>query len=204
MRSPSDPPGPETGCRTQRCEFWLREVDFLGHIVLAYGIAVNPRKGESVTDWPRPTTVMEIQNCLGLTGYHGDTVAVGAKQDNFGPRRHFHGGLRRGNTVPGANLCDRSAETEDRDPKRNAQCSLRSAPWRNEDVQGCETDLWRPKLKGDVTQLVAQYLARKDRKMRYRTFPYVKDQRSNHEEREATWGLESMMRVCFPESLSEG
>ena len=34
------------------------------------GIQVNPRKIEAVSEWPRPTTVTEIQSFLGLAGYY--------------------------------------------------------------------------------------------------------------------------------------
>ena len=34
------------------------------------GIQVDPKKIEAVTDWPRPTTVIEIRSFLGLAGYY--------------------------------------------------------------------------------------------------------------------------------------
>ena len=40
-----------------KCEFWLNQVAFLGHVVSKDGIQVDPRKIEAVIDWPRPTTV---------------------------------------------------------------------------------------------------------------------------------------------------
>ncbi|KAA3487382.1 polyprotein [Gossypium australe] len=52
-----------------KCEFWLREVTFLGHIVSIKGIRVNPRKIEAVLDWKQLKNVSEIRNFLGLTGY---------------------------------------------------------------------------------------------------------------------------------------
>ncbi|KAK1698231.1 hypothetical protein QYE76_014928, partial [Lolium multiflorum] len=39
-----------------KCEFWLREVGFLGHILSAGGIAVDPAKIKTVTEWKAPTT----------------------------------------------------------------------------------------------------------------------------------------------------
>ena len=53
-----------------KCEFWLKEVGFLGHVVSGEGIAVDPTKVESVTEWNAPTTVGEIRNFLGLAGYY--------------------------------------------------------------------------------------------------------------------------------------
>ena len=34
-----------------KCEFWLKEVGFLGHVISGEGIAVDPTKVETVTEW---------------------------------------------------------------------------------------------------------------------------------------------------------
>ena len=43
---------------------------FLGHVISAEGIFVDPRKVEAVLKWERPTNVTEIQSFLGLAGYY--------------------------------------------------------------------------------------------------------------------------------------
>ena len=53
-----------------KCEFWLKEVGFLGHVISGEGIAVDPTKVQSVTEWLAPTTVGEIHSFLGLAGYY--------------------------------------------------------------------------------------------------------------------------------------
>ena len=53
-----------------KCEFWLEQVAFLGHVVSKDGIQVDPKKIEAVIDWPSPTTVTEIKSFLGLVGYY--------------------------------------------------------------------------------------------------------------------------------------
>ncbi|XP_052113917.1 uncharacterized protein LOC110278045 [Arachis duranensis] len=53
-----------------KCEFWLDQVTFLGHVVSKDGIMVDPKKVEAVQKWPRPTTVTEIRSFLGLAGYY--------------------------------------------------------------------------------------------------------------------------------------
>ena len=35
-------------------EFWLTEVKFLGHVVSASGVSVDPKKIEVVMSWDRP------------------------------------------------------------------------------------------------------------------------------------------------------
>ena len=53
-----------------KCEFWLKEVGFLGHIISGEGIAVDPTKVVTMTNWVAPTTVGEIRSFLGLAGYY--------------------------------------------------------------------------------------------------------------------------------------
>jgi hypothetical protein len=48
----------------------LREVSFLGHVIIGGGIAMDPGKVKDVLNWKPPTTVSEIQNFLGLAGYY--------------------------------------------------------------------------------------------------------------------------------------
>ena len=51
-------------------EFWLSQVAFLGHIVSAGGVAVDPAKVEAVLDWRQPKSVTEVRSFLGLAGYY--------------------------------------------------------------------------------------------------------------------------------------
>nr|AAP73852.1 putative gag-pol polyprotein [Oryza sativa Japonica Group] len=53
-----------------KCEFWLKEVAFLGHVISAGGVAVDPAKVEAVTEWKAPKSVTEIRSFLGLAGYY--------------------------------------------------------------------------------------------------------------------------------------
>ncbi|WVZ52113.1 hypothetical protein U9M48_003203 [Paspalum notatum var. saurae] len=53
-----------------KCAFWLKEVAFLGHILSAKGVAVDPSKVEDVLNWKQPQTVTEIRSFLGLAGYY--------------------------------------------------------------------------------------------------------------------------------------
>lgn len=53
-----------------KSEFWLSQVAFLGHIVSAGGVAVDPTKVEVVLDWRQPKSVTEVRSFLGLAGYY--------------------------------------------------------------------------------------------------------------------------------------
>ncbi|KAI3744823.1 hypothetical protein L1987_57916 [Smallanthus sonchifolius] len=47
-----------------KCEFWIREVQFLGHVVN------DPSKIEAINNWAAPTTPTEVRQFLGLAGYY--------------------------------------------------------------------------------------------------------------------------------------
>jgi len=80
--------------KLKKCEFWLKEVSFLGHIISKDGVAVDPRKIEVVTNWERPSNVNEIRSFLGFAGYYrrfvegfsklsGPLTALTKKNDRF-------------------------------------------------------------------------------------------------------------------------
>src|SRR3954466_1583471 len=52
-----------------KCEFWLPEVTYLGHVISAKGIAVNPERVQVVLDWTPPESVKQVRSFLGLASY---------------------------------------------------------------------------------------------------------------------------------------
>ena len=56
--------------KCSKWEFWLTKVRFLGHVVLAFGVSVDPEKVEVVMSSERPKSVFEIHSFLGLEGYY--------------------------------------------------------------------------------------------------------------------------------------
>ncbi|GKC51128.1 reverse transcriptase domain-containing protein [Tanacetum coccineum] len=53
-----------------KCDFWIRIVQFLGHLINSQGLHVDPAKIEAVKNWTSPTTPIEIRQFLGLAGYY--------------------------------------------------------------------------------------------------------------------------------------
>jgi hypothetical protein len=53
-----------------KCEFWLTEVAFLGHVISTGGISVDPSKVKDVLNWMPPTNALKIWSFLGLAGYY--------------------------------------------------------------------------------------------------------------------------------------
>jgi hypothetical protein len=52
-------------CKKSKCEFGMRQVEFLGHIVSCDGITVDPKKILAITTWPVPKTVHDVRSLLG-------------------------------------------------------------------------------------------------------------------------------------------
>jgi hypothetical protein len=56
--------------KLSKCDFWLKEIKFLGHTISQAGIVVDPDKVQEVMNWKPPTTIRQIQSFLGLAGYY--------------------------------------------------------------------------------------------------------------------------------------
>ncbi|WVZ69537.1 hypothetical protein U9M48_018309 [Paspalum notatum var. saurae] len=53
-----------------KCEFWLKKITLLGHVLTAEGVSVDPEKIEAVFNWKTPRNVTEIRSFLGLAKYY--------------------------------------------------------------------------------------------------------------------------------------
>ena len=56
--------------KLSKCQFWLDRVAFLGHVISAEGVSVDPQKIKSVVNWKPPKNVSEVRSFLGLAGYY--------------------------------------------------------------------------------------------------------------------------------------
>jgi hypothetical protein len=56
--------------KLSKCEFWFKEVSFLGHIIFEGGISVDPSKVKDVLSWKTPQNISDIRSFLGLVGYY--------------------------------------------------------------------------------------------------------------------------------------
>ncbi|XP_017624711.1 uncharacterized protein LOC108468331 [Gossypium arboreum] len=52
------------------CEYWLKKVRFLGHVVLTEEIRVVSKKIKAILVWKVPRSVTEVMSSLGLAEYH--------------------------------------------------------------------------------------------------------------------------------------
>jgi hypothetical protein len=53
-----------------KCEFWLDQVPFLGHILSVEGAVVDPGKVKDILEWKPPTTVHLVRSFLGMARYY--------------------------------------------------------------------------------------------------------------------------------------
>ena len=60
----------ELYAKFSKCEFWLNEMIFLGHVISGAGIFVDPKKIEAIVGWEQPKNVSEVRSFLGLAGYY--------------------------------------------------------------------------------------------------------------------------------------
>jgi hypothetical protein len=53
-----------------KCKFWLDEVPFLGHVLFAMGVAIDPSKVRDILDWKALTSIHEVHQFLRMIGYY--------------------------------------------------------------------------------------------------------------------------------------
>jgi hypothetical protein len=57
-------------CKKSKCEFLKTSVEYLGHVISDQGIQVDPKKVESIVNWPVPKDVSALRSFLGLANYY--------------------------------------------------------------------------------------------------------------------------------------
>ena len=56
--------------KLEKCTFCIDRVAFLGYVVTAQGIEVDPAKIEAISSWPSPLTLTQLRSFLGLAGFY--------------------------------------------------------------------------------------------------------------------------------------
>jgi len=60
----------ELYAKLSKCEFWLRTVALLGHVVSNEGVSVDSQKIEAVLNWPILKNLTKVRSFLSLAGYY--------------------------------------------------------------------------------------------------------------------------------------
>lgn len=56
--------------KISKYEFYVSHIQYLGHIISASGISIDPKKIEAIMSWPAPTNVIEVISFMGLARYY--------------------------------------------------------------------------------------------------------------------------------------
>ena len=63
-------------------DFFKKEIKYLGHVVSKEGVSTDLDKIKAVTEWPQPTTVMEVRSFLGFVSYYSRFIPKFSKVAN--------------------------------------------------------------------------------------------------------------------------
>ncbi|MCO5572449.1 hypothetical protein L7F22_026204 [Adiantum nelumboides] len=56
--------------KESKCTFCIPQVSYLGFIISANGISVDPEKIEDIVKWPQPSSISKVRGFLGVTGWY--------------------------------------------------------------------------------------------------------------------------------------
>ncbi|XP_058757922.1 uncharacterized protein LOC131631166 [Vicia villosa] len=56
--------------KLSKCVFAAKQIDFLGHVISAGGVAPDAEKVKAILDWPLPRSLSALRGFLGLTGFY--------------------------------------------------------------------------------------------------------------------------------------
>jgi hypothetical protein len=56
--------------KPEKCSFYITKVDFLGFIIEAGKILMDPAKLKGIIEWPAPTTVTQLRSFIGFCNFY--------------------------------------------------------------------------------------------------------------------------------------
>ncbi len=61
-------------CKPEKCHFYQESIKYLGYIISANGISMDPEKVEAITEWPTPRNVKQLQTLLGFANFYRSLI----------------------------------------------------------------------------------------------------------------------------------
>jgi glutaminase len=65
--------------KLNKCDFFQKQIHYLGHVLSKEGVAVDPNKIRSIMEWPTPKDVLDIRSFMGLEGYYRRSIKYFSK-----------------------------------------------------------------------------------------------------------------------------
>ena len=62
--------------KVNKCDFLKQKIQYLGHVISAEGISVDPDKIKTIMEWRVPKNVAGIHSFMGLAGYYRRFIEV--------------------------------------------------------------------------------------------------------------------------------
>ena len=56
--------------KLEKCQFSVQRIEFLGYVISDVGIEMDPNRTASISNWPTPTKIKELQSFLGFTNFY--------------------------------------------------------------------------------------------------------------------------------------
>jgi len=56
--------------KLSKCEFLPKKVKFLGHIVIPFGMSIDPSKLQAIREFPQPRNKKELQSFIGFCNFY--------------------------------------------------------------------------------------------------------------------------------------
>ena len=64
------PQGADIRLRPDKCEFYVKEVKFLGSVITTNRIQIDEEKVKTVKEWPEPTNLKDVQAYLEFANFY--------------------------------------------------------------------------------------------------------------------------------------
>src|SRR5436190_24161110 len=61
--------------KLEKCEFHVQKISFLGFVISPEGISMDPARISTISDWPVPHSVLDVQIFLGFANFYRRFIA---------------------------------------------------------------------------------------------------------------------------------